>query len=144
MGRDEKQMLQPKRTVIQQLWMGVKVCERWRISFGAFIEDMGVRPGVSFHIHRVNNDGDYEPGNCIWIERRDHSMIPRHPPIKNLTKRQREILDYIVGNDMPVSYRDIAKAFDISAKGAYDHVKALEKKEAVTTLPHIARSIRAV
>lgn len=47
---------------------GIAVCERWQ-DFAAFREDMGPRPSPDHQIERQNNDGNYEPGNCVWATR---------------------------------------------------------------------------
>lgn len=56
---------------------GIRVCDRWRNSFTAFYEDMGDRPSPTHSIERLNNDGNYEPGNCKWATKTEQILNRR-------------------------------------------------------------------
>lgn len=62
---------------------GISICARWR-TFEAFLADVGPRPEKT-SIERINNDGNYEPGNCRWAT--------QHEQTRNMSRNRVLVLD---------------------------------------------------
>lgn len=73
---------------------GIKVCEEWE-DFANFLKDMGECP-KGLTIERINNDGDYEPQNCIWATRAEQMRNTRRTHFINVFGKQMCIADLVL------------------------------------------------
>mgnify|MGYP000110669826 CR=1 FL=1 len=70
---------------------GIAICDEWRYDFAAFLGYVGRAPSPRHTIDRINNNGNYEPGNVRWATYLEQNRN---------TSRSRRIV--INGEDVPL------------------------------------------
>lgn len=55
---------------------GITVCKRWE-QYEGFLADMGPKPGPGYSLERINNSGNYVPGNVKWATRKEQNRNKR-------------------------------------------------------------------
>ena len=76
---------------------GIKVCDRWK-DFDLFVEDVGPRPSPEYQLDRIDNDGDYEPGNVRWATRAEQSRNRRSTRLITINGRTMCQKDWAIEN----------------------------------------------
>lgn len=83
---------------------GVSVAEEWRGSggFSRFIAHLGRRPTDRHQVDRINNDGNYEPGNCRWVTQAANMRHTRRTRWVEAFGERASISDWSDRSGMPV------------------------------------------
>jgi hypothetical protein len=87
---------------------GIRVCDRW-MDVHLFLQDMGM-PAPGMTIDRIDNDGDYEPGNCRWATQAE----------QNDNKRTTRMLEY---QGRVQTLRAWAEEFDINPRSLSERLR---------------------
>ncbi len=56
---------------------GISISPDWVDNFEAFYQSVGPRPTSKHSIDRINNDGNYEPGNVRWATKKEQAVNRR-------------------------------------------------------------------
>lgn len=108
---------------------GIDVCEQWFNSFKEFILYMKEKPTPYHSIDRLDNDGNYEPGNCIWNTKKEQCRNTRRNLILEY-KGQKKCLSEWVEELGLTNYRAILKRIvyrNWSVKKAFETPIAIQK-----------------
>lgn len=109
---------------------GITLCDKWRYDFTAFLEDMGRRP-EGHSIERIDNDGNYEPGNCKWATRKEQAN----------NRRVRRDTTYVWHEGKQVRLIDVAAQHGIPYRRFYNRLYSVLLRGEIPTEAAVAKAV---
>jgi len=88
---------------------GISMCDQWRNSFLQFYTDVGPRPN-GHSIDRIDNDGNYEPGNVRWATFSEQ-------------QRNRRVCHYVFYNEERVNLMTLCERLAVNYRVAVRRIK---------------------
>jgi len=79
---------------------GIIMAERW-LNYASFREDMihGYKPGLS--IDRINNNGNYEPGNVRWANDKTQARNTRRTIMGEMNGERKPLIEWAEKAGLP-------------------------------------------
>lgn len=92
---------------------GIRLCDEWLCSFETFLADMGPIPNPIYQIDRINVNGNYEPGNCRWVDYKTQANNKQNSVRIHIRDRSYTVEEICIRYDLE---RDIIKNYVVRQK----------------------------
>jgi hypothetical protein len=113
---------------------GITMHSSWRDSFEAFVRDLPPKPRPEYSIDRIDNDGNYEPGNVKWSTQKEqvNNQRIRKNSVTGVEGYSLQQISRRIGVGYAAVYDRIKKR-GMSPLLALGEVAALAKKRGLST-----------
>jgi hypothetical protein len=125
-------------------YMGISVCSRWRgaVNYPVFLSDMGRRPSSQHSLDRIDNKGDYEPGNCRWATSKEQARNRNSTDIVEYKGIKKPLIEW--AEDFGVAYYTVRKRFyklGWSLEESFNGSKRSRRPRKTLTIDGVTRSV---
>lgn len=113
---------------------GITMCDEWCNSFMAFYQHVGKAPGSQFSIDRIDNGGNYEPGNVRWATPYQQARNKRNNTLLEYKGEKKTLGEWCEDLKLPTkrTQNRITKGWPVAE--AFDH-----KSYKYTKRPHLLK-----
>lgn len=86
---------------------GITIYPRWIDSFIDFFNYIGKKPSNKHSLDRMDNDGDYVPGNIQWATKREQSYNKRNTVIIDFNGESKTLIEW--AEEIGIKTKTLAK-----------------------------------